>query len=218
MKKKSKKSAILLVFAIVVSIVGFLGYWAGKYYGVFYSEQFSNTYYESLQERAAAAKVVAKRNKLSEEYCFFVDYGIPSGTPRLFVWSYKDNKVVASTYVMHGPGLGSTAEKPVFSNRSGSNCSSLGRFAVTKQHGTKLKRSYRLRGLDIDNKNALSRGLLVHSSSWVDANCWRKYIPLHAISCKGCVTVSSRGISYLENLINSQDKQILLWSYCSEQN
>ena len=70
---------------------------------------------------------------------------------------------------MHGPGLGSTAEKPVFSNRPGSKCSALGRFVVTKKHGSKLKRSYRISGLDLDNQTALARGLMIHSSRWVDA-------------------------------------------------
>lgn len=215
MKKISMKIVFLVAIIIVVCIVGFLGFWAGKYYGIDIPEIPDNRYYESLEERAAVARVVAKRHKLNEDYCLFVDYGIPSGTPRLFVWSYKENRVIDSAYVMHGPGNGSTAEKPVFSNRPGSNCSSLGRFVVTKQHGSKLKRSYRLNGLDIDNKTAFTRGLMIHSSKWVDANCWRKHIPLNAKSCEGCVTVSTRDMGHLEKLINSQTDKLMLWTYCS---
>lgn len=215
MKKKTKKRAVLIVSAFVVCITVFLGYWAAKYYGIAIPEIPDHFYYENLEERAVAAKAVAKRHNLNEDYCLFIDYSIPSGTPRLFVWSYKENKVIASTYVMHGPGMGSTAEKPVFSNRPGSNCSTLGRFVVTKQHGTKLKRSFRISGLDIDNQSALARGLMIHRSKWVDVNCWRKYIPLHAKSCEGCVTVSSRGMDYLEDLIKRENKNLLLWSFCS---
>ena len=76
----------------------------------------------------------------------FVDYGIPSGTPRLFLWDFRRKAIVASTYVMHGPGRGSTEKTPHFSNRPGSECSSLGRFLVTKERGHKIKRSFRPRG------------------------------------------------------------------------
>ena len=142
-----------------------------------------------------------------------MDYSIPSGTPRLFVWNCKEGKIVAKTYVMHGVGGGSTNATPVFSNKVGSRCSSLGHFAVTKLHGSTLKRSFRLKGLDPSCSNAFKRGIMIHRSTWVDMNCWRKYIPLQSASCQGCITVSSKGMDYLETLINSQERPILLWSF-----
>lgn len=167
----------------------------------------------SLEERAEEAFQYAKRHGMNTEYAFFLDYSIPSGTPRLFVWDYSKNKVVAKTYVMHGVGGGSTDREPVFSNKKGSMCSSLGRFEVTKSHGYRLKRSFRLKGLDRSCSNAFPRGLMIHCSTWVDRWHWKKYIPLHAASCQGCVTVSCKGMNYLERLIKSQPKPILLWSY-----
>lgn len=167
----------------------------------------------SLEERAADAYRYATHHGLNTNYALFLDYSIPSGMPRLFVWDYKKNMIVARTYVMHGVGGGSTMSKPVFSNKVGSKCSSIGRFEVTKKHGNKLKRSYRLKGLDRSCSNAYRRGLMIHRSTWVDVWCWKKYIPLHEESCKGCVTVSSKGMSYLERLIQSQSEPILLWSY-----
>ncbi len=167
----------------------------------------------SLEERAAEAYQYARRHSLNTDYALFLDYSIPSGTPRLFVWDYDGHKVVARTYVMHGIGGGSTQSTPVFSNRPGSQCSSLGHFEVTKNHGYKIKRSYRLKGLDKSCSNAYRRGIMIHRSTWVDRWCWKKYIPLHGESCQGCVTVSSRGMKYLENLINSQSQPLLLWSY-----
>lgn len=143
-----------------------VGSCSNKYYGDIFLELPDNQYYVSMEKRAIVANKVARRHNLNTNYCLFVDYGIPSGTPRLFVWSFKDNKIVARTYVMHGPGKGSTAEKPVFSNKPGSNCSSLGRFVVTKEHGAKLKRSYRLKGLDKNNQSAFLRGLMIHRAKW----------------------------------------------------
>ena len=167
----------------------------------------------TLEERAADAYKYAKRHGMNTRYAFFLDYSIPSGTPRLFVWDYDKNKVVAKTYAMHGVGGGSTPEEPVFSNKRGSQCSSLGRFEVTKKHGDKVKRSFRLKGLDHSCSHTFGRGIMIHRSTWVDRWCWKEYIPLHSDSCQGCVTVSSKGMNYLDRLINSESAPILLWSY-----
>ena len=210
-----KKAIAALSLCLVLALGGFLGYWACKYYcGVNIPEFPDHSTYENLEERAGAALVVAHRNGLNEKYCVFVDYSIPSGTPRMFVWSFEENKVIASTYVMHGSGRGSTAEKAVFSNKPGSDCSALGRFAITRQHGSRNKGGYYVRGLDFDNQTARSRGIMVHSAIWVDLNCWRKYIPLNERSCRGCFTTSSRGMAYLRNLIESEGKNIMIWAYC----
>lgn len=211
-----KKKVTITLSAILVCMLLLGGFKVYKSCRALLPESTDNRHYENVEKRAHAAMKFIKRHDLSRNYCLFVDYSIPSGTPRLFVWSFNEKKVVAVTYVMHGPGMGSTAEKPVFSNKLGSNCSSLGRFIVTREHGSKLKRSYRLKGLDIDNQTAYLRGLMIHKSTWVDMFCSKKHIPLHARSCQGCVTVSSKGMNYLENLIKSERKQLLLWSYCSK--
>ncbi len=205
-----KRITIVSLCFVFLAVLAYLCFWAYKYYCFELPDNQTN---KSLQERAEAAKEIAHRRGLSKEYCILVDYSIPSGSPRLFVWSFSYNRIVFSCHVMHGPGKGSTAELPVFSNVPGSKCSSLGKFIVTKDHGNKLKRSYRISGLEFANRTAYTRGLMIHRSRWVDINCWRKYIPLHKPSCQGCLTVSSRGMNYLESLIKNQKKQILLWSF-----
>ena len=169
---------------------------------------------DTLATRAAEALAYARKHHLNTDYVLLLDYSIPSGPPRLFVWDFERDKVVARTYVMHGVGGGSTAKEPVFSNKVGSKCSSLGKFKVLKAHGAKLRRSYRLQGLDRSNSHAYKRGIMIHRSKWVDYWCWKKYIPLHEPSCQGCITVSSKGMSYLERLIKSESTPLLLWSYC----
>ena len=211
--KKKKQGVIIGVVAIVFIGLAWVGYHKLR---PALPELPDSHYYAELKDRAKAAKKVAKRHHLNTDYCLFVDYGIPSGTPHLFVWSFKQNQVVAITYVMHGPGKGSTAQKPVFSNKPGSKCSSLGRFVVTKEHGTKIKRSYRLKGLDTDNQSAFLRGLMIHQAKWVDIFSWKKHIPLNERACSGYVTVSSKGMDYLENLIKRENKRLLLWTYYSK--
>ena len=117
---------------------------------------------------------------------------------------------------MHGPGKGSTAKLPVFSNEPGSESSSLGRFYITKQHGIINKTGFLLKGLDTTNSNAYGRGLMIHSSYWVDYNRWRRYIPLNRRSCQGCIAVSHRNMDFLSKLIEEENESILLWSYYTE--
>ena len=172
-----------------------------------------NTHYSDLEIRAESALKYSQRKGLNESYCLFLDYGIPSGKPRLFVWSFIERRIIYAAYAMHGPGKGSSDEKPVFSNVPGSNCSSVGRFEVTKNRGNRNRTGLRLIGLDMSNRSAYSRGIMVHSSRWVDKNKWRKYIPLNEKSCKGCVTVSSRDMAFINKLVGREKKNLLLWSY-----
>lgn len=226
-QNKKKFACITTVVVVLVAVIAIGGWWAWKYYGypdVPDTKELrehglalpDNNHYASLQERASIAEKFAREHKLSTHYVLFVDYSVPSGTPRLYVWDFHQKKIVARTYVMHGPGNGSTAKKAQFSNKPGSNCSSLGRFMITRIHGKRNKSGFHLKGLDIDNQTAFVRGLMIHSSSWVDANCWRKYIPLNAKSCLGCVTVSTRGLSYISKLVYSENQPIMVWNYCSD--
>lgn len=211
-----KRHILSFSFLSVLLLVGaFIAFWTWKYYQLPLLPDDSR--YDSMTERAERAQKVAHRMGLSDRYCIFVDFSLPSGTPRMFVWSFDEGRVIASTYVMHGPGMGSTDAKPVFSNKPGSNCSSLGRFAVTHEHGNRNKTGYFVRGLDTDNQSARSRALMVHRAKWVDINCWRQYIPLNPRCCMGCFTTSSRGMDYIGRLMEQEPKQILLWSYCSEE-
>ena len=211
MKRKKKLGCFVVILLPIIVGAVFGLHWAWKYYGL--PEWPDHREYKTIEERAENALAFARCHNMNEHYALFVDYGIPSGTPRLFVWDFHQRKIVASTYVMHGPGGGSTAERPVFSNKPGSECSSLGRFLITKEHGATLKRSCRLKGMDVDNRTAYARVLMIHGSSFLDGHVWMRYIPLHRASCQGCVTVTSRGMDYLWSLVNKEKKPILLWNF-----
>ena len=167
----------------------------------------------TIEERAEKALRYAGRKGLNVNYCLLLDYGIESGKPRLFVWSFKERRVVYSAHAMHGPGKGSTAVTPVFSNTPGSKCSSVGRFEVTRDRGRRNRSGLRLRGLERSNSKAYGRGIMIHGSKWVDVNKWRRYIPLNEKSCQGCVTVSTRDMAYINRLVGKEEGNLLLWSY-----
>ena len=212
MKERKIKKICLFVLLTVVAFSASCGlYWAWKY--LVLPECPNKRACEIVEQHSEEALAFAKRNNMNEHYALFVDYSIPSGTPRMFVWDFQRKKIVASTYVMHGSGKGSTKKRPVFSNEVGSECSSLGRFLVTKEHGATLKRSFRLKGMDADNQTAYARALMIHGSTYLDGHCWMRYIPLHRASCQGCVTVTTRGMDYLWNLVNDEQKPLLLWNF-----
>ena len=215
MRRSKKWGCLTAMLLLTVVAAVFCLHWAWKYYGL--PEWPDRREYKTIEERAVKALAFAKRHNMNDHYALFVDYGIPSGTPRLFVWDFHQKKIVASTYVMHGSGGGSTDERPKFSNRHGSGCSSLGRFLVTKEHGSRNKRGFRIKGLDIDNQTAYARGLMIHGARWVDRHCWKRYIPMNGKCCLGCVTISSRGMNYLWPLINKEQKPLLLWNFESKQ-
>lgn len=172
---------------------------------------------QGLEEKASESLAYARKYGMSEHLCLLLDYSIPSGRPRLFVWSYEKQGIIYEAHAMHGPGNGSTKRLPSFSNEPGSECSSIGRFRVTKQHGKVNKTGYLLKGLDATNSNAYRRALMIHSSYWVDFNRWRKYIPLNRRSCQGCVAVSHKDMAILTKLIEGENENLLLWGYCTEQ-
>ena len=211
MKNRTKLGCKLMAMVILALVIICGLYWGWKYYVL--PEWPDSKVCEMVDKRAENALEFARKHHMNEHYALFVDYSIPSGTPRLFVWDFQQKKIVATTYVMHGPGKGSTDKRPVFSNEPGSECSSLGRFLVTKEHGNSLKYSFRLKGMDSDNQTAYARGLMIHGSTYLDGHCWMRYIPLHRASCQGCVTVSSKGMKYLWKLVNKEKKPLLLWNY-----
>ena len=89
MKRKKKLGCALI--AIIVAIVLISGlYWTWKYYGL--PEWSAYRGYKPVEERAERALDFAKQHNLNEHYALFVDYSIPSGTPRLFVWDFQKKK------------------------------------------------------------------------------------------------------------------------------
>ena len=211
---------------IIRTLLGCLAFFA-LVLGVFYiihqckriPPRSGSAVYASAKGKAHALKAYAVRNGYDTSHCFLVDYSLPSGTPRFFIWNFATDEIDFADFCMHGAGTGNTESTPHFSNDVGSNCSSLGRFAVRKkQYGRALgeKRSRAIVGLDPSNSNALRRGLLIHDSYFLDGQSLipRKHLPLNGASCSGCVTITSKGFRKAKSLIDGSPKGILMWNYC----
>ncbi len=142
----------------------------------------------------------------STDYYILVDFSIPSGKKRFFIYDLQQGKRVMSSYCMHGSGKGNTDAKPKFSNEIGSGCSSLGRFVMVGKC-SKFKNSIRLRGLDNTNYSAETRGILIHSARKVARfSGEREYIPIGSES-RGCFTVSRDCVTKVMEIYRGASKQ-----------
>jgi hypothetical protein len=106
---------------------------------------------------------VTKDNILS-----ILDFTLPSGKKRFFVIDLAAGELVFNTYAAHGKNSGTTTATK-FSNKPNSNQSSLGFYVTGDTYNGKHGCSLRLEGKEKGiNDNAMSRGIVMHSASYVD--------------------------------------------------
>lgn len=123
----------------------------------------------------------ANPEKVRKPYLYFVDYGLDSSTPRGYVFDMKALTVVDGPFtVAHGRGsaVGRAGVPTRFSNRDGSNATSLGLYLAQETYAFRGKsggRAYRSPGLRLKgvsgkyNSAARSRGVVVHGAPYVTA-------------------------------------------------
>ncbi len=121
-----------------------------------------------LQAHAAFARV-REEGRASREILAIIDYSLPSSEPRLWVVDPRADTVITRDYVAHGWASGATFPYQ-FSNRWGSNQSSLGVFVTREAYSGVRGLSLRLEGLEPGiNDRARARGIVVHGSPFVSA-------------------------------------------------
>lgn len=159
----------------------------------------------------------ASRHKASRRYLMLVDYSIPSNKDRFFVWDTEADGIVYATWCAHGCGGNSTAERPEFSNRPGSKCSSLGLYIVEKDTGVSPSWGYTYHavdGLDKTNSNARSRQIVIHYWHSVTSD-WQNKIS-EPMRCdrrsEGCFTLPEPSFWEIDKYIKSEPKRILLYA------
>lgn len=192
MKTKNKIYIILLVvIVLLIASIPFVPPIYNRYTKPLYKNYVDGKeWYGKVDcENLSQVRDYCERRGYSTDYYILVDFSIPSGKKRFFIYDLQRGKRVLSSYCMHGSGKGNTDAKPKFSNEFGSGCSSLGRYVMVGK-GSKFKKSIRLRGLDKTNYLAETRGILIHSAGKVTRFSGdREYIPIGSES-RGCFTVS----------------------------
>ena len=174
-----------------------------------------NDRYRSVVQRELKAR--AGQYGASRRYMMLVDFSIPSNKDRFFVWDTEKDGIVYATWCAHGCGGNSTAERPEFSNKPGSNCSSLGMYIVERGTGVSPKWRYTYHavdGLDNTNSNARSRQIVIHYWSSVTSD-WQNKIsePMRCdYRSAGCFTLPEPSFWEIDKLIQLEPKRILLYA------
>ena len=153
-------------------------------------------------------------NGYNTNYCFLVDFSIPSGKRRFFVWDFKGDSVKYASLCAHGYGKESTPKKPVYSNVEGSYCSSLGKYKVGIRSYSKwgINVHYKLHGLESTNSNAFKRYIVLHSYTPVPTlEIYPMHLPL-GIS-QGCPVICDDAMRKVDALLKVEKKPVLLWIY-----
>lgn len=126
-----------------------------------------------------------------------VNFAESSSQKRFIVYN-EDGTCYFNCKCAHGQGGKSTSSKPEFSNKVGSNCSSLGKFKIIGFYSKNDINYLRLEGMDITNSNALKRGICIHNSKLV--SIW-KYIPFFNIplsnASNGCFAIDNDSMNKL---------------------
>lgn len=121
----------------------------------------------------------AHPERVRKPYLYFVDYGLPSTTPRGYVFDMASLKVVDGPFtVAHGRGSTANAEgvPTRFSNTPGAATTSLGLYVAQELYAFRGKsggQAYRSIGLRLAgmsgkfNDNARMRGVVAHGAPYV---------------------------------------------------
>jgi hypothetical protein len=129
--------------------------------------------------RSYFAYKTAHPDEVRKPFLYFVDYGLPSTTPRGYVFDMKSLKVVDGPFtVAHGRGSSATRNgvPTRFSNAPGSAATSLGlyvakaTYAFRGHSGGQSYSSIGLRLMGVSrgfNDKALERGVVAHGAPYV---------------------------------------------------
>ena len=166
------------------------------------------------EERITAATAFAAANGLDMKYAIFVDFSLASGKQRLFVIDLASKKILFKSLCCHGMGGGSTPEKPVFSNVSGSYCSSLGKYKTGARAYSQwgIHVHYKLHGFEKTNNNAFARVVVLHSYDPVPGSeIYPSSLPMGW--SLGCPVIANKCMTSIDSLIRKRNSQMLLWIY-----
>lgn len=166
------------------------------------------------QEMVKQAYQYCKQHKMNTQVAIFVDYSVHSGKNRLVVYDFHTKKVILGCLCAHGYGGGSTEDKPRFSNRNGSNCSSVGLFKVGNYFITTRYKlpAFQLRGLSVSNSMAYDRQILIHPWYTVsDIPIYPCHTPMSV--SQGCFVISPLKFQMLKRILQQSSRPVLLWAY-----
>ncbi len=169
---------------------------------------------DPLRAQIVAAERYATMNGMNREICILVDYSLPSGCNRLWVWAFARQQKIFECPVAHGRGHKRKyrcfrKDTARFSNEPESWLSSLGHARIAERYHGRFGTSYRLDGLDSTNSNLRRRAVVLHGHASVPE---KSIFPLLSGRSKGCLAVAYRNMARLDSLLRNR-KDVLLVCY-----
>ncbi|MFY0674998.1 MAG: murein L,D-transpeptidase catalytic domain family protein [Bacteroidia bacterium] len=156
-------------------------------------------------------------NEFNSGFYVLIDMRIHSGKNRFFVIDLKTNEVLMKGLCSHGCckkewGSDESKADPVFSNVSGSHCSSLGKYKIGARGWSNwgINVNYKLHGLETTNSNAYDRDIVLHS--WESVPDIELY-PNGTPEGWGCPAVSNNLMRKVDAKLKEADKPVLMWVY-----
>lgn len=170
-----------------------------------------------LKEKAKLAMSYAKENSLNTKYVVLIDMQIHSGRKRLFLWDFKQHKIILSGLSSHGCGTlewgaDNSKTSPKFSNIPDSHLSSLGKYKIGNRGWSNwgINVNYKLHGLEKTNNNAYKRVIVLHS--WEAVKEIEPY-PIGTPEGWGCPAINNAVMKKLDQFLKQEKTSVLLWIY-----
>ncbi len=170
-----------------------------------------------VRQKALELKPYAIENWLDTNYVVLIDYSIPSGFNRLFVFDYDHDTIIYECLVTHGSGYDDSTATwdgiPLsFSNTENSHLSSLGRYIIRDRgkSGWGVGVKYQLEGLDYSNNQAMQRDIVLHSWGKIPNE---EVYPLSIKESWGCPAVSDSCFTALDGIIYYRPVSMMMYIY-----
>ena len=162
------------------------------------------------QERISEVKNYIKGKEYNQELAVFINFKMPSGKYRYFIYNLKKNTIVQQAVVSHGSGsVVPRSDDLKFSNTEGSYQSSLGKYVIGESYVGKFGKAYRLKGLDSTNSNAMQRAIVLHSYGCIpDAESQTP-----ACLSLGCPMLSVNAFKETAKYIDQSTKPVILYAF-----
>lgn len=173
-------------------------------------EHIRNSEILKLNEKALLLKRFASQKKYNQKIIFLVDMSLPSGKNRFFVYNLEKDSVVKSGLVAHGHGNNGFSYYPIFSNKSGSSCTALGKYKIGEKYKGSFGIAYKLYGLDSSNSNSFARNIVLHSHDCVPSG---ETFPYPICNSSGCAMLSPEFLQEIEPLLDTCRQPVLLWIF-----
>jgi len=171
-----------------------------------------NSFYRNFDVDTNSLLEYCKQYGCSEDYCIFVDFSKPQGVDRFCIYDFKQNKIISKSLCANGRGVENNIFNKTFSNKPGSNYSSLGKYKtgdLRQMSNPFFKEGYTVYGLDSTNSNAYERAILIHKGNPPFETFPFPCMPVS----KGCFAVSSKMMKKIGAIKNKTKKPILLYAY-----